>query len=129
MAFNIRPGGKAESVPVVEAVVSGDVVRKGNLVGIAEINAEEGRDGVFYTTLALDGVANAPMTGAINVGDPVYTSTAAPAGGSPGVVATLTPTEGADSKKVVGIATRSKGSGAGTVWFKLIQSTATGAGA
>lgn len=126
MAFNVRPGGHAESVPVVEAVVSGDVVRKGNFVGIAQIDAEEGRDGAFYTTLALDGIANAPMTGAVNVGDPVYTSTAAPAGANPGVVATLTPTAGTDSKKVVGLATRAKGSGAGTVWFKLIQSTDIG---
>lgn len=120
MAFNIRPGGKAESVPVVEAVASGDVVRKGNFVGIAEIDAEEGKDGVFYTTLALEGIANAQVAGALGVGDLVYTSTAAPATGAPGVVATLTATAG--TNKVVGIATRAKGTGTGMAWFKLVQS-------
>jgi len=129
MAFNIRPGGKAESVPVVEAVVSGDVVRIGNFVGVAEINAEEGRDGDFYTTLALEGIANALVAGALEVGDAVYTSTAAPSAGDPGVVATLTATEGTDSKKVVGIATRAKLTGTSMAWFKLTPGTATGASA
>lgn len=127
MAYNVRPGGKSESVPVVEAVNSGDVVRIGNIVGIAEIDAEEGRDGAFYTTLALDGIANVPVTGALEVGQAVYTTTAAPSGANPGVVAALVSAAGTDSRKVVGIATRRKtATGAGTAWIKLVQGTATG---
>lgn len=118
MAFNIRPGGKSESVPVVQAVVSGNLVRVGSMVGVAEINAEEGRDGVFYTTLALEGIANLPITGAVTVGQALYTTTAHTAG-NPGVVATLTTTSAAGARPV-GIATRAKGSGAGTVWVKLV---------
>lgn len=122
MAFNVRPGGNAESVPVVEAVVSGDVVRVGALVGIAQIDAELGRDGAFYTTLAIEGIAHAPLTGAVRVGEPIYTSTAS-ALGSAGVVATLTTTVG--TNKLVGIATRAKGAGAGEVFFKLIPNALT----
>lgn len=127
MAFNIRPGGKSESVPVVSTVNSGDVVRIGNFVGIAEIDAEEGRDEVFYTTLALEGIANVPVTGTLEVGQPVYTTTAAPTTSNPGVVATLVSAPGTDSRKLVGLATRRKtASGAGTTWIKLVQGTATG---
>lgn len=121
MAFNVRPGGYSESVPVVEAVNSGDVVRIGHLVGIAQIDAEEARDepGAFYTTLALEGIANAQVAGALTVGQAVYTSTAAPTGSNPGVVATLTATATAGFK-LVGIATRAKASGTGMAWFKLV---------
>lgn len=125
MAFNVRPGGNAESVPVVETVNSGDVVRIGNFVGVAQIDAEEGRDGAFYTTLALEGIANAQVAGALTVGQAVYTSTAAPTGSNPGVVATLTAT--ATGNKLVGIATRAKGTGTGMAWFKLVQGTTTAA--
>lgn len=119
MAFNIRPGGRSESVPVVEAVNSGDVVRVGHMVGIAEIDAEEGRDGVFYTTLALEGIAHAPVAGAVTVGAPIYTATAHTAG-NPGVVAALTASATAGNK-LVGIATRAKaGAPAGETWFKLV---------
>lgn len=118
MAFNVRPGGLAESVPVVEAVNSGDVVRVASFVGIAQIDAELGRDGVWYTTLALEGIAHGPLTGAVTVGQPIYTATAS-AAGSPGVVATLT-TAVTAGNKLVGIATRAKGSGAGQVFFKLV---------
>lgn len=118
MAFNVRPGGNAESVPVASTVVSGNVVRVDALVGIAQINAEEGPDGVFYSTLAIEGIAHAPLTGAVTVGQRIYTATAS-AAGTPGVVATLT-TAATAGNKLVGIATRAKGSGAGEVFFKLV---------
>lgn len=127
MAFNVRPGGNAESVPVVEAVNSGDVVRIGNFVGVAQIDAEEARDvpGTFYTTLALEGIANAQVAGALTVGQAVYTSTAAPTGSNPGVVATLTAT--ATGNKLVGFATRAKATGTSMAWFKLVQTATVGA--
>lgn len=125
MAFNVRPGGNAESVPVVEAVNSGDVVRIGNFVGVAQFDAEEGRDGAFYTTLALEGIANAQVSGQLTVGQAVYTSTAAPTGSNPGVVATLTAT--ATGNKLVGFATRAKATGTSMAWFKLVQTATVGA--
>ncbi len=118
MAFNVRPGGLAESVPVVQAVVSGNLVRVGNIVGIAQQNAELGRDGLYYSTLALEGIAHHTITGAVTVGQALYTTTAHTAG-NPGVVATLTTTSAAGARPV-GYATRAKGSGAGEVFFKLV---------
>lgn len=112
MAFNVRPGGNAESVPVPNTVVSGDLVRVGHLVGIAQIDATVGNDGLFYTTLAIEGIAHSPITGAVTTGAPLYTATAGPG------KATLTTT--ATGGKLVGIATRPKGTGAGEVWYKLV---------
>lgn len=125
MAFNVRSGGKAESVQVVQAVESGNVVRVGSLIGIAEIDATlspvpEGGDGNYYTTLALEGIAHAPVSGAVTVGQALYTTTAHTAG-NPGVVATLTTTSAAGARPV-GVAVRAKGTGTGEVWFKLIPS-------
>lgn len=109
MAFNVRSGGNASSVPVPETVESGDVVVVGNLVGIAEINATEGEDGDFYTTLALEGIAHSPVTGAA-VGDIVYAD-----GAGPGAVA-LTLTEGGGP--AVGIVTNAE---ADRAFFKIVQ--------
>lgn len=120
MAFNIRPGGKAESVPVDAAVVSGDVIVVGNLAGIAEINAEEGRDGLFYTTLALEGVANATVSTAVTVGQVLYAS-----GGAGGTAATVV--TAASGNKAIGIATRAKTTGAGMAWFKLVPNVTAAA--
>lgn len=111
MAFNVRSGGKAESVPVPETVVSGDVVRVGEIVGIAEIDATEGADGNHYTTLALEGIAHAPLDGALDVGAAVYVD------GSGDLTGT-----GAVGGKAVGYATREKLAGDSDVWFKLVPS-------
>lgn len=116
MAFNVRPGGNAESVPCAAGVVSGNVVRAGHLVGIAQIDATEGEDGNTYTTLAIEGVAHAPISGAVTVGQPIYTTTAS---SGTGAVATLTTATTAGAK-LVGLATRAKGTGTGEVWFKLV---------
>lgn len=125
MAFNVRSGGKAEGVQVVQAVKSGNLVRVGSLVGIAEYDAKqspaaEGGDNNYYTTLALEGIAHATITGAVTVGQALYTTTAHTAGNA-GVVATLT-TSSAAGARPVGIATRAKGTGEGEVWFKLVPS-------
>jgi len=117
MAFNVRSGGKAESVPVPNTVKSGDLVRVGQLVGIAEIDAFLGGDDTtYFTTVALEGIAHAPLTAAVTAGAPLYVT-----GAGPGTV-TLTATS-ASGAKPVGYAVRSKTSGAGEVWFKLIPTT------
>lgn len=117
MAFNVRSGGKATSVPVPNTVKSGDVVRVGHLTGVAEIDATESKQtpGTFFTTLALEGIAHDSLpTAAVTIGQPVYTATAGPGK----VVVTTVATAGA---KLIGIATTAKAAGAaGQVWFKLV---------
>lgn len=113
MASNVRPGGNAESVPVSDDVVSGDLVRVGNLAGIAQIDATEGEDGVTYTTLAIEGVARVETAAEFSVGDLVSVD------GDDGEAQEAVTT----GDLVVGIATRDTGSGAahsGSVWFKLV---------
>lgn len=113
MAFNVRSGGKAESVPVPNTVKSGDLVRVGELVGIAEIDAFLGGDDTtFFTTVALEGIAHAPLTAAVTPGQALYVSAA-----GPGTVALSATAAG---NKPVGYAVRAKTSGAGEVWFKLV---------
>jgi predicted RecA/RadA family phage recombinase len=115
MAFNVRSGGKATSVPVPNTVKSGDVVRVGSLTGVAEIDATQKSDGLYYTTLALEGIAHDTLpTAAITVGQAIYTATAGP--GKVGLTGATTA-----GSKLVGIATTAKASGAaGQVWFKLV---------
>lgn len=107
MAFNVRPGGNAESVEVPQTVASGDLVRRGDLVGIAQINATLGNDGNYYTTLAIEGIAVVETEDTIVAGAAVYTDDA-----GPGAVTAV-----AVGEKAVGIATRD--SVGGQVWFKL----------
>lgn len=115
MAFNVRSGGKATAVPVPNTVKSGDVVRVGHLTGVAEIDATLKSDGLYYTTLAIEGIAHDSLpAAAVTVGQPVYTATAGPGK----VAVTTVATAGA---KLIGIATTAKASGAaGQVWFKLV---------
>lgn len=112
MAFNVRPGGAAESVEVPESVKSGNIVRRGHLTGIAQIDATEGEDGNFYTTVALEGIGNVinATGGDIAQGDAVYTS-----GDGPGTVDADSDATG----KLLGIATRDSADGE-YVWVKLI---------
>lgn len=116
MAFNVRSGGKATNIEVDATVESGDVVVVGSLVGIAEINATEGEDGLFYTTLALDGIAHSQVAGAVEVGDVVY---AADAG--PGTV-TLSAT---GTGPGVGIVTHVNSGASPEVFFKIVQGLGT----
>lgn len=116
MAFNVRSGGKATSVPVANTIKSGDLVRVGDLIGIAEIDATVAPDGNYYTTLALDGVAHVAMSGTAVVGDVLSTATAS---------GKVTPTKGATAgNKAIGIVTAAKATG-DDVWFKLVQSVGT----
>lgn len=110
MAFNVRPGGNHISVQVPQTVVSGDLVRRGDLVGIAEIDATLGDDGNYYTTVAVEGVAVVPTEDDFAAGDPVYTADA-----GPGLVEAIADGDGA---KPVGIATHD--SADGKVWLKLV---------
>lgn len=118
MAFNVRSGGKATNVPVPSTVESGDVVAVGALVGIAEISAQEGEDGDFYTTLALDGIAHAQVEGTVEIGDVVYAD-----GEGPGTVG-LTATAG--DGPAVGVAVHVNAGADPEVFFKIVQTAALG---
>lgn len=112
MAFNVRPSTPTEVVPVAEIVNSGDFVVVGAFAGIAETDAYQGENGLWYTTLNVNGIAHAPSTAAFAVGAVVYATAAG----------TITGTAG--TNKPVGIARRVKTSGAGEVWFRIIENTA-----
>ena len=94
--------GTTESVKVANTVVSGDVVRVGDLVGVAETSAALGADGNYWATVAFDGVITVTTqlsSATIYQGTAIYTATAAGAN-NVGVTAALTTT--VSTNKLVG---------------------------
>lgn len=118
MAINeIYKNAESLNYAVNSAVVSGNfVVLSGvnasaaatGIVGVAEVDAKEGDDGLHYTTLRHTGVFTGTTTdtSAIAVGAPLYLASAATYGSA--LTATST------SNKFVGYAFRAKGSTTGT---------------
>lgn len=72
MAFNVRSGGDHAEMPVAQTVKSGDAVVIGDIAGIAELDATEREDGLYWTTVALEGVAYVAMAEAPDLGAAVY---------------------------------------------------------
>lgn len=74
------------SLPVPEGTVSGDVVVVGDLVGVAETDRSErsdtgadawdesygGGNAAGHASVSLHGAYRLDVTGAVNIGDPVY---------------------------------------------------------
>lgn len=92
--------GLTKGVKVESTVVSGDPVRVGGLMGVAEIDAWQDEAGDYWSTVAFAGVltdVNAGLlaSGTLNQGDAIYTSTAADANGV-GVTAALDTTDTGD---------------------------------
>lgn len=96
---------------VNSATVSGDFVVLGGIVGVAEVDAKEGADGAFYSTLRHKGVFTGTTSDAVTLGAPIYLASAATRGTA------LTTT--ATSNKLVGYAVKAKASGAGTVAVRI----------
>lgn len=71
MAFNNRTAGDTQEFIVPESVKSGDIVKVGRLVGVAEIDAAQREDGEFYATIALEGVVAVKLAEAPEAGDPI----------------------------------------------------------
>lgn len=116
MAFNVRKGGEARSVEVTSGTKSGQLVVIGALVGIAEIDAVLSDDGKYYSTLAIEGIANLPCTGQPSLGDYVYSAETTTG-------TTVTATAGTAVK--VGIVTHVRVNGVDSdVWFKLTPGAA-----
>lgn len=71
MAFNVRPMGDTQEFELADSIKSGDVVRIGNLVGVALTDAGKREDGKHYATVALEGVAGVTLSGSPKAGDVV----------------------------------------------------------
>lgn len=98
---------------VPATVESGDLVAVGGIIGVAETDAAQGDDGLFYATLRHKGVFAFDLTGAVTAGQAIYGVTADLAGG-----VTTVQTSDTDAT-LVGHAIRAKGTGAGTVWVRV----------
>ena len=77
MALNeIYKDGNELVLPVASTVNSGDLVKVGALVGLAQKDAYAGEDGNYYTTLKFNGVAKVSTLVAVTVGAAVYVTSA-----------------------------------------------------
>ena len=103
---------KAESLeyPVNSAVVSGNFVVLGGIVGVAE-RVHVGPDTNTYATLRHEGVFTGTTSEAVAVGDALYLASAATYGTA------LTKT--ASGNKLVGYAIAAKGATAGNVQVRI----------
>lgn len=112
MALNeIYKEADSLNYPVNAAVVSGNFVVLGGIVGVAEIDAKLGTDGNSYATLRHKGVFTGTTSEAVAVGDAVYLASAATYGNA------LTKT--ASGNKFVGYAVAAKGATAGNVAVRI----------
>ena len=100
--------------PVHTSVSSGDLVKVGELVGVAQNDAVTGENGSTYATLKLDGVFAFAETAesALAVGDVAYGT----ANATTGIVATV---DDVDTGKVIGHVTKL---GTDGVHVRLVQS-------
>lgn len=64
------------SLPVPEGTVSGDPVLVGALVGVAQTSRGEGGNASTHATVWRAGSHHLTVTGAVDVGDPVYITAA-----------------------------------------------------
>lgn len=99
--------------PVNSAVVSGDLVQVGEVVGVAQQDAITGEDGNTYATLKLDGVFAFDETSGstLAVGDVAYGTAAAT-----GIIASV---DDVNTGKVLGHVTKV---GSSQIHVRLIQS-------
>jgi predicted RecA/RadA family phage recombinase len=114
MALNeIYKDGNELVLPVASTVNSGDLVKVGALVGVAQHDAKIGEDGNYYATLKLSGVFELATSVAVTVGANMYVT-------SEGVVTTS-----ASGNKFIGHALKAKsGTSAGVCHVRLVQSAA-----
>ena len=109
--------GSELALPVHTSVSSGDLVKVGALVGVAQNDAVTGEDGATYATLKMDGVFAFTETAesALAVGDVAY----GVANATSGIIATVDDADDATDAKVIGHVTKL---GTSVVHVRLIQS-------
>ncbi len=111
---NFRQPGNVLTVTAPAAVVSGEVIVVGSLIGVAATDAASGAP----VEIALDGVFDIPKAAEpVAVGEPAYWDAAGPQ-------ATITP--GTGSKPLMGNIARDAAIGAATCEVRLSQTTLTG---
>lgn len=119
MALNFdRDRGDTKEVKVQNSIVSGNIVRVGDLLGVAETKATLGEDGSYYSTVGFPGVVTVTTelaSATIYQGTPIYTATAA-GSNNIGVLAALTTT--ASTNRLVGYTLNDR-SGTGKVEIRL----------
>ena len=103
--------------PVHSTVVSGSLVKIGEVVGVALKDAVTGEDGATYATLKLDGVFGFTETAesTLAVGDVAY----GVANPTSGIIATVDDDSSATGAKVIGHVTKL---GTSVVHVRLVQS-------
>ena len=103
--------------PVHTSVTSGDLVKVGEVVGVAQNDAVTGEDGATYATLKLDGVFafTESSTSTLAVGGVAY----GVADATTGIVASVDDVDDATGAKVIGHVTKL---GATQVHVRLVQS-------
>ena len=112
MALNeVYKHGESLNYPVNSAVVSGDFVVLGGIVGVAETSAALGADGSYYATLRHEGVFSGTTSDAVSVGDAIYLASSA----TYGTALTTTATD----NELVGYAIKAKGAVAGDVHVRI----------
>jgi len=119
MAVNFdRDRGDTKEVKVQNTVVSGNIVRVGDLVGVAETSAALGADGSYYSTVGFPGVVTVTTelaAGTVYQGTAIFT-TAVAGTNNIGVLAALTTTVG--TNKLVGYTLNDR-TGSGKVEIRL----------
>ena len=112
MALNeVYVDGESLNYPVNSAVVSGDFVVLGGIVGVAETSAAAGADGSHYATLRHIGVFRGTTSDAVTVGAAIYLASSA----TYGTALTTTATD----NELVGYAVKAKGAVAGDVFVRI----------
>lgn len=97
------------SLPVPDGTVSGDPVAVGALVGVALTDAGDGGNPEGSATVRRKGAFRLPVTGSLDIGEPVYITSAG----------ALTATEGENT--LFGYALADKPSGPGTIPVAIAQ--------
>ena len=112
MALNeVYANGESLNYPVNSAVVSGNFVVLGGIVGVAETSAALAADSNYYATLRHIGVFTGTTSDAVAVGDAIYLASAATYGTA------LTTTSAGN--ELVGYAIEAKGAVAGNVKVRI----------
>ena len=114
MALNeVYANGESLAYPVNSAVVSGDFVVLGGIVGVAETDAKLGDDSSYYATLRHIGVFRGTTSDAVSVGDAIYLASGATYGTA------LTTDSDTGNNELVGYAIKAKGAVAGDVHVRI----------
>jgi len=114
MALNeVYANGESLAYPVNSAVVSGDFVVLGGIVGVAETSATLGDDTLYYSTLRHIGVFRGTTDDAVSVGDAIYLASGETYGTA------LTTDSDTGSNELVGYAVKAKAGVAGDVHVRI----------